>query len=149
MIHVIARVCARGCTGHGLAPSGSNGYSDDASLHTDGPAVIASLQCVLHRLGTKVHMKKSEIAEIDFATGETIATDNVKLNGQNFQVLDVAHAHKVLGVHISLKGDFTEDKRHVLGTMQERVQALRVDQWLTPNLEGISGQDRHNSILLI
>ena len=82
MIHVITRVCARGCTAHGLAPSGSSGYADDASIHTDGPAVIASLQYVLHPvrsylewLGTKVHMKKSEIAGIDFATGEQIASN--------------------------------------------------------------------------
>ncbi len=76
---MIARVCARGCTANGgLAPtrSGSSGYADEASLHTDGRAVIASLQCVIYPtlignylewLGTKVHMKKSEIAGIDFS----------------------------------------------------------------------------------
>ena len=80
-------------------------------------------------------MKKSEIAGIDFATGEQIATDNIKLNGQTFQVLDATHAHKVLGVRISLTGDFTEEKRHVLETMKARVQALRADPWLTPTLK--------------
>ena len=147
MIHVIARVCARGCTAHGLAPSGSSGYADDASIHTDGPAVTASLQYVLHPignylewLGTKVHMKKSEITGMDFATGEQIATDNIKLNGQTFQVLDATRAHKVLGVRISLTGDFTAEKRYVLENMKERVQALRIDQWLTPTLKEVAVQ---------
>jgi hypothetical protein len=83
-------------------------------------------------------MKKSEIAGIDLATGETIAADNIKLNGQTFQVLDVEQEHKLLGVSISLKGDFTAEKQHVLETMQERVQALRVDQWLTPTLKELA-----------
>jgi hypothetical protein len=96
-------------------------------------------------------MKKSEIAGIDFATGEAIATDNIKLDGQAFQVQDVEQAHKLLGVRISLKGDFTAEKQHVLKTMQERVQALRVDRRLTSTLtrERIGGQDRHKSILPI
>jgi hypothetical protein len=138
-------VCARSCTAHGLAPSGSSGYADDASIHTDGPDVIASLQCVIHPvgnypewLGTKVHMKKSEIAGIEFATGETIATDNINLKGQTFQVLDVEQLHKLLGVHISLKGDSTAEKQHVLKTMQELAQALQEDQWLTPTLKELA-----------
>ena len=52
-----------------------------------GPAVGAHLQFVFHPigkyllwLGTKVHMKKSEIAGVDFVTDEMIATDNITLN---------------------------------------------------------------------
>ena len=95
MIHVVARACARGCTAHGLAPSGSSGYADDASLHTDGPAAVAHLQCTIYPigkylrwLGTKVHMKKSEIAGVDFATEEMIATDNIRLDGQAFHAIE-------------------------------------------------------------
>jgi hypothetical protein len=80
-------------------------------------------------------MKKSEIAGIDFATGEPIVTNNIKLNGQTFQVLDVEQPHKLLGV---LKGDFTAEKQHVLKTMQERAQALREDQRLTPTLKELA-----------
>jgi hypothetical protein len=83
-------------------------------------------------------MKKSEIAGIDFTTGEPIATNNIKLKGQTFQVLDVDQPHKLLGVRISLKGDFTAEKQHVLKTMQERAQALREDQWLTPTLKELA-----------
>jgi hypothetical protein len=43
-----------------------------------------------------------------------------------------------LGVRISLKGEFTAEKQHVLKTMQERVQALRKDQWLTPTLKELA-----------
>ncbi len=92
----------------------------------------------LEWLGTEVHMKKSEIAGNDFATGETITTDNIKLKGQTFQVLDVEQPHKLLGVCISLKGDSTAEKQHVLKTMQELVQALREDQWLTQTLKELA-----------
>jgi hypothetical protein len=34
-LHVIARVCARGCSAHGLCPNGSSGFADDSSFHTE------------------------------------------------------------------------------------------------------------------
>jgi hypothetical protein len=41
-------------------------------------------------------------------------------------------------VCISLKGDFTAETQHVLKTVQERAQALRADQWLTPTLKELA-----------
>jgi hypothetical protein len=40
LLHVIVRVCARGCFAHGLCLNGSSGFADDSSFDTDGPAVI-------------------------------------------------------------------------------------------------------------
>ncbi len=83
-------------------------------------------------------MKKSEIAGIYFDTGEQISTNNIKMYGQTFRVLDVEQPHKLLGVRISLKGNFTAEKQHVLETMQEHAQALREDQWSTPTLKELA-----------
>ena len=83
-------------------------------------------------------MKKSEIAGVDFATEEMIATDNIRLDGQVFHAIDANQAHKVLGVRISLTGDFTAEKQHVLTTMQVRLQALREDRMLTPILKELA-----------
>ena len=84
---------------------GPSCYADDASFHTDGPAVIESIQCIIHPAGnylnwleTRVHMAKSEIAGVDFATGATIATDSIQLNGTPFQAIESDQMHKLLGV---------------------------------------------------
>jgi hypothetical protein len=71
------------------------------------------MQCIIHPtgnylnlLGTCIHMAKREIAGVDFATGATIATDSIQQNGTPFKVIESDQAQKILGVHISMTGDF-------------------------------------------
>jgi hypothetical protein len=132
-LHARARVCARGCSAHashGLCPNGSSGFADGSSFHNDGPAVIASMQSIIHPAenyldwsGTRVNRAKSEIAGVDFATGATIATDSIQLNGTPFKATESDQAHKLLGVRISITGDFTSEKEYVMCEMQKRLQA--------------------------
>jgi hypothetical protein len=122
-----------------------SGFADDSSFHTDGPAAIASMQCIIHPagnylnwLGIRVHMTKSKNAGIDFATGATIATDSIQLNGSTFKTIKSHQAHKLLGVRISMTGDFTSKKEYVMCEMQQRLQALKANEMLTPTLKETS-----------
>ena len=81
-IHVIARICGKGCSMNGLTPSGSSGFADDTTFHTDGVNAVSSMQAIvslagefLTWTGQTVNMLKSKISAIDFATGQTVATD--------------------------------------------------------------------------
>ncbi len=78
---------------HGLTPSGSSGFADDTTFHTDGVNAVSSMQAIVSPAGAyltwtgqTVNMLKSKISAIDFATGQMVATDNVKLNGAAFPV---------------------------------------------------------------
>ena len=141
LIHVIARVCGRGCSAHGQEPSGSSGFADDTTLHTDGVDAVPAMQCIIQPagaylgwMGCMVNILKCRISAINFATGKTIATDSIKLNDVAFPALDSHHAHKQLGVRIALNGDFTEEKMHILEEMQHRLSALKTDRVLSPVL---------------
>ena len=142
LIHVIARVCGRGCSAHGQEPSGSSGFADDTTLHTDGVDAVPAMQCIIQPageylgwMGCSVNMFKSKIAAINFATGQTIATDSIKLNGVAFPALGSNQAHKQLGVRVALNGDFSQEKTHVLTEMQHRLSALKTDKVLSPTLK--------------
>ena len=50
-IHVIARVCGRGCSMPGLTPSGSSGLADDTTFHTDGVNAVSSMQAIVSPAG--------------------------------------------------------------------------------------------------
>jgi hypothetical protein len=141
LIHVIARVCGRGCSAHGQEPSGSSGFADDTTFHTDGVDAVLAMQCMIQPagdylgwIGCTVNIRKSRVSAINFATGKRIATDSIKLNGFVFPALDPKEAHKQLGVRVALNGDFSEEKTHVMQEMQHRLSALKIDNVLSPML---------------
>ena len=71
-------------------------------------------------MGLSVNMLISQISAINFATGQMVATDNIRLKGVAFPVLPPNQAHKHLGVSMTLTGDFSQEKEHVLRKMQQR-----------------------------
>ena len=50
-IHVIARICGKGCSMHGLTPNGSSGFADDTTFHTDGVNAVSSMQAIVSLAG--------------------------------------------------------------------------------------------------
>ena len=145
LVHVIARVCGRGSSMHGLDPNGSSGFADDTTFHTDGTDAVSSMQAIvspagayLTWLGQAVNMLKSKISAIDFATGQMAATDNIRLNGTAFPVQPPHKALKQLGVRIAMNNDFSEEKEYILKEMSQRLSALRLDQVLSPTLKELA-----------
>ncbi len=74
-IHVIARICGKGCSMHGLTPNGSSSFADNTTFHTDGVNAVSSMQSIVSLAGTfltwmgqLVNMLKSKISAIDFGT---------------------------------------------------------------------------------
>ncbi len=77
---------------HGLTPSGSSGFADNTTFHTDGVNAVSSMQAIvflagkfLTWTGQMVNMLKSKISAIDFAYGQIVATDNIRLSGVAFR----------------------------------------------------------------
>ncbi|MFM9151106.1 MAG: RNA-directed DNA polymerase, partial [Candidatus Planktophila sp.] len=144
-IHVIARICGKGCSMHGLIPNGSSGFADDTTLHTDGVNAVSSMQAIvslvgafLSWMGQMVNMLKSKISAINFANGHTVATDSIKLNGAVFPVQPPHKALKQLGVRIAMTDDFSEEKAYVMEEMKQRLSALRLDRVLSPILKELA-----------
>ena len=75
---------------------------------------------------------KSCISAIDFSTGEQVSTNSITLNGLTFPAIPPNCAHKYLGVRVTMTGDFSAEKAHVLGEMELRLMALRGDKVLSP-----------------
>lgn len=130
---------------HGLTPSGSSGFADDTTFHTDGVNAVSSMQAIVSPAGAylawtgqAVNMLKSKISAIDFATGQMVATDNVKLNGAAFPVQPPHKALKQLGVRIAMTNDFSEEKAYVIEEMRKRLSALRLDRVLSPTLKELA-----------
>jgi hypothetical protein len=76
---------------------------------SDGPGYSS----VLNLAGSSLNMRKSVIAAIYHATGRTIATDSITFNSVPFTVLPPDAAHKVLGVSMTLTGNYMEPKEYV------------------------------------
>ena len=130
----------RGCSLPCLSqPTGASGFVDDTNLHTDGPDAIPAMQTMVEKVGgfccwvgIAVNMSKSCISAIDFSTGEQVSTNSITLNGLTFPAIPPNCAHKYLGVRVTLTGDFSAEKTHVLGEMELRLKALREDKVLSP-----------------
>ncbi len=120
-VHAIVRACKRGCTLQGsIAPTGSSGFTDDSTLHTDGPDAIPAMAILvktavnyLEWAGMKIHLKKCGITAMDMKTGQSIATDSITLHGEPFPVIPTDRPHKHLGVRMALNGDFSAEKERV------------------------------------
>ncbi len=76
-------------------------------------------------MGQMINMLKSKISAIDFANGQTVATDNIRLNGVAFPVQPPHKALKQLGVRLAMTDDFSKEKAHVIEEMKQRLSALR------------------------
>lgn len=113
---------------------GSSGFADDTTLHTDGSDAVSAMQVLVQAtapfltwLGLLLNMRKSVIAAIDHATGRAVATDSITFNGVPFTVLPPGAAHKVLGVLMTLTGNYTEHKEYVTAKMEKRCLALAAE----------------------
>ena len=76
-------------------------------------------------MGLSVNMLISQISAINFATGQMVATDNIRLKGVAFPVLPPNQAHKHLGVRMTLTGDFSHRRRSMCNG-QQRLSAIQV-----------------------
>ena len=138
-VHAIVRACKRGCTLQGsIAPTGSSGFADDSTLHTDGPDAIPAMAILvkaavnyLEWAGMKIHLKKCGITAMDMRSGQSIATDSITLHGEPFPVIPPDRPHKHLGVRMALNGDFSAEKEHVNKEMRQRLEALAEDRVLS------------------
>ena len=101
-------------------------------------AIVSPAGAYLKWTGQTVNMLKSKISAIDFATGQMVATDNVKLNGAAFPVQPPHKALKQLGVRIAMTNDFSEEKEYVIAEMLQRLSALRLDRVLSPTLKELA-----------
>jgi hypothetical protein len=68
--------------------------------------------------GHLVQNNKSEIVGVDLRAGQPIATDSITLNGQPFPVRHPDELHRHLGVLMTMMGDLTAEKKHVLQVME-------------------------------
>ncbi len=101
---------------HDLTPNGSSDFADDNTLKTDGVNAVSSVQVIVSPAGAyrtwtgrTANMLKCKILAVDFATGQRLATDNIKLNG----TASSAHRHKALkqlGVSLAMTNYFSEEK---------------------------------------
>ena len=138
-IHTLVRFCnrCRPAADH-LELSGSGGFADDTNLMTDGPDAVSAM-CIqvqyvgayLEWTGQLVQTNKSEIVGVDRRTGRPIATDSITLHGKPFTVLSPDEPHKHLGVRMTMLGDFTAEKEHVLKVMGQRFASLKEDRTLS------------------
>ena len=144
--HKMVKVSRRGCKAPGMdGPTGSSGFADDTGLHTGGSDAIPAMRSIVCFIGPFltwlalfVNMKKSLISAIDFATGKAMPTDSIKFAGQPFSVLPPDHAHKHLGVRMTLTGDFQTEKAHVRTEIQSRIRELTSDLVLPPSLKELA-----------
>ncbi len=79
-----------------------------------------------------VNMLKSKISAIDFANGQIVATDHIKLNGVAFPVQYPHKAIKQLGVRLAMTDDFSEEKAYVIDALNAQFSTVLVtDQSFT------------------
>ena len=76
---------------------------------------------VLQWTSQLVQTKLSKIVAVDMKSGTCITTDSIALNGQPFVVLSPDALHKHLDVRITMLGDFSAEKEHVLKKMRKAV----------------------------
>jgi ribonuclease HI len=138
-IHTLIRFCNRNRpAADNLELSGSGGFADDTTLKTDGPDAVPAM-CIqvqyvgayLEWTGQLVQTNKSEIVGADLRTGQALATDSITLHGKPFTVLRPDEPHKHLGVRMTMLGDFTAEKAHVLTVMSQRFASLKEDRTLS------------------
>jgi hypothetical protein len=82
--------------------------------------------------GLPVSIPKSEISGIDHSTGARLATDGIRYHGQHFTALPPDKPFKFLGVRITMTGDASFEKSHVLEEMEKRCAALCRAPMLSP-----------------
>ena len=64
----------------------------------------------LQWLGPFINMQKSYICAVNLADGRPVATDSITLHGYQFRVLLLDAPHKLLGVGMTVLGDFMQKK---------------------------------------
>jgi len=144
--HAMIEASGRGCSVTALqSPDGSSGYADDAQYRTDGPDAIPAMQVIVDKgavfldwIGMSVNMNKSGISAIDYATGKTVDTSSITLKGQTFPVIHPKQPTKTLGIRMSLTGDLSAEKQHVMDETARRVEAMITNQILTPCLKELT-----------
>jgi hypothetical protein len=121
-----------------LGPSGTSGFADDTVLHTDGPNAIPALAIMatvagdnVIWTGMKMNMSKSGIRAVDMRTGCPVPTDSVKYNDVSFPLILPDQPYNHLGVRVTMMGDFSAEKQHILSDMTRKLEALREDRLLT------------------
>ena len=78
-------------------------------------------------------MNKSGISAIYYATGKQVDTSSIR--GMNtFPVIKPDQPTKLLGVCMSLTGNFRAEKQHVMEETSHRVEAMAQNQILTLSL---------------
>jgi hypothetical protein len=93
-VHAIGHY-RRGCTLQGrIAPTGSDVFAGNSTLHTNGPDAIPALAVMvppvadfLEWAGVESNLKKYGITAMYMRTGQRLATDSVKLRGEPFSVI--------------------------------------------------------------
>ena len=78
-----------------------------------------------------MHLGKSWIVAVDMRTGLSVPTDSITLNGEPFPVISPDQPFKHLGVRMTVMGDFSAEKEHVLSDMSKKLAALKEDRVLT------------------
>jgi hypothetical protein len=105
-IHVIARICGKGCSMYGLTPNGSSDFAILISGVNAVSSIVSLAGAFLTWMGQLVNMLKSKISAIDFANGRPVATNSIQLNGAAFPVQPLHKALKQLVVRLAMADDF-------------------------------------------
>ena len=100
--------------------------------------IVNKVDVVLDWIGTSDNMDKSCITAIDYATGKQVDTNSITLSGKRFPVVKPDQPTKSLGVRMSLTGDFSAEKKHVMEETARRVAAMAPNQILTPCLKELT-----------
>jgi hypothetical protein len=120
----------------------TRGFADDTVLYrvyTDGPDAIPALAIMVTMAdyviwtGMKMNMSKSGIRALDMSTGCPVPTDSVKYNDVSFPLILPDQPYKHLGVRVTMMGDFSAEKQHILSDMTRKLEALSEleDRFLT------------------
>jgi hypothetical protein len=126
LVYVLILACKPGCTQlEGADPWGSNGFADDTALHTDSSDAVPAMQVIVQAvalfltwLGLLSNMCKSIITATDHAKNGNIETDSITFNGMLFTVLPPDTEHKVLGVLMTLTGNYKEHKEYGIARLE-------------------------------
>jgi hypothetical protein len=81
--------------------------------------------------GQLVQTNKSVIVGADLRIGQAIATDSITFHWKPFTVLRPDEPHKHLGIRMTMLGDVTAEKAHVLTVMGQRFASLKKDRTLS------------------
>jgi len=139
-VHKIVRDSKRGCTVKGLeAPTGSDGYVDDLTLHMDGPDAVPAMQCTLDEIIPFVQwlsmffkVPKCKAGAADFKTNQSVPTADLSINGVPIPTLAPDEASKHLGTLITIIGDYTAEKERLCQACENLSAALVQSKDLTP-----------------